>query len=53
LGYDTTFVSKESNNNNNNNNNSSKFHVIAKNASGKQIDLESDELLIAAGRIPR
>ena len=48
LGYDTTFVSKE----NNNNNNSSKFHVIAKNASGKQIDLESDELLIAAGRIP-
>ena len=50
LGYDTTFVSKE--NNNNNNNNYSKFHVIAKNASGKQINLESDELLIAAGRIP-
>ena len=48
LGYETTYVSKE----NNNNNNSSKFHVIAKNASGKQIDLESDELLIAAGRIP-
>jgi mycothione reductase len=50
LGYETTFVSKE--NNNNNNNNSSKFHVIAKNASGKQIQLDSDELLIAAGRIP-
>jgi dihydrolipoamide dehydrogenase len=50
LGYDTTFVSKE--NNNNNDNNSSKFCVIAKNSSGKQIDLESDELLIAAGRIP-
>jgi len=49
LGYDTTLVSKE---NNNNDKNSSKFHVIAKNASGKQIDLESDELLIAAGRIP-
>src|SRR5689334_2862065 len=48
LGYETTFVSKE----NNNNNNSSKFHAIAKNTSGKQIDLESDELLIAAGRIP-
>jgi mycothione reductase len=48
IGYDTTFVSKE----NNNNNNSSKFRVIAKNSSGKQIDLESDELLIAAGRIP-
>ena len=50
LGYETMFVSKE--NNNNNNNNSSKFHVIAKNASGKQIQLDSDELLIAAGRIP-
>jgi mycothione reductase len=49
LGYETTFVSKE---NNNNDNNSSKFHAIAKNTSGKQIDLESDELLIAAGRIP-
>jgi mycothione reductase len=45
LGYDTTFVSKD-------NNNSSIFHVNAKNASGKQIDLESDELLVAAGRIP-
>src|SRR5919202_930598 len=56
LGYDTTFVSKESpkakNIASNNNNNSSKFHVIAKNSSGKQIDLESDELLIAAERIP-
>ncbi|MFL6407713.1 MAG: dihydrolipoyl dehydrogenase family protein [Nitrososphaeraceae archaeon] len=48
LGYETTFVSKE----NDNNNNSSKFNVIAKNASGKQIQLDSDELLIAAGRIP-
>jgi dihydrolipoamide dehydrogenase len=48
LGYKTTFVSKE----NNNNNNSSIFHVIAKNASGKQIQLDSDEILIAAGRIP-
>src|SRR6187200_2933445 len=48
LGYETTFVSKD----NNNNNNSSKFNVIAKNASGKQIQLDSDELLIAAGRIP-
>jgi mycothione reductase len=57
LGYDTTYVSKGSPNDkntasNNNNNSSSKFHVIAKNSSGKQIDLESDELLIAAGRIP-
>jgi mycothione reductase len=50
LGYETMFVSKE--NNKNNNNNSSKFHVIAKNASGKQIQLDSDELLIVAGRIP-
>jgi mycothione reductase len=30
----------------------SKFHVLAKNSSGKHIELESDELLIAAGRIP-
>jgi mycothione reductase len=55
LGYETTYVSKEGpkdKNNSNNNNNYSKFHVIAKNASEKQIDLESDELLIAAGRIP-
>jgi dihydrolipoamide dehydrogenase len=58
LGYETTYVSKESPkdkntaSNNDNNNNYIKFHVIAKNASGKQIDLESDELLIAAGRIP-
>jgi mycothione reductase len=54
LGYETTFVTKEVLNDkySNNNNNYSKFHVIAKNSSGKQIDLESDELLIAAGRIP-
>jgi mycothione reductase len=59
LGYETTYVSKETSkdkniasNNGNDNNYYSKFHVIAKNASGKQIDLESDELLIAAGRIP-
>jgi mycothione reductase len=55
LGYETTFVTKEvlnDKNNSNNNNNYSKFHVIAKNASGKQIDLGSDELLIATGRIP-
>jgi mycothione reductase len=55
LGYETTYVSKEGpkdKNNSNNNNNYIKFHVIAKNASEKQIDLESDELLIAAGRIP-
>ena len=56
LGCEMTYVSKEGpkdkNIASNNNNNYSKFHVIAKNASGKQIDLESDELLIAAGRIP-
>jgi dihydrolipoamide dehydrogenase len=56
LGCEMTYVStegpKDKNIASNNNNNYSKFHVIAKNASGKQIDLESDELLIAAGRIP-
>ena len=49
LGYETTYVSKETSkdkniasNNGNDNNYYNKFHVIAKNASGKQIDLESD-----------
>ncbi|MGA8912685.1 MAG: FAD-dependent oxidoreductase, partial [Nitrososphaeraceae archaeon] len=31
---------------------SSQFHVLAKNTSGKSIELDSDQLLIAAGRVP-
>ncbi|MGC1931136.1 MAG: FAD-dependent oxidoreductase, partial [Candidatus Nitrosopolaris sp.] len=47
VGYETEYVSRE------NDNNSSKFHVVAKeDASGKSLELMSDQLLIAAGRIP-
>jgi dihydrolipoamide dehydrogenase len=43
LGYDTNFVSK---------NPDSKFHVVAKKSSGKSLELISDLLLVAVGRIP-
>jgi dihydrolipoamide dehydrogenase len=53
LGYEAEFVSSENNDDNNNDiNNNYKFHVIAKNPSGKSIEFDSDQLLIAAGRIP-
>jgi dihydrolipoamide dehydrogenase len=42
LGYHTESVSK----------NCSTFRVIAKNASGKKIEIESDQLLVATGRTP-
>jgi mycothione reductase len=45
LGYEAKLVSKDMNN--------GKFHVIAtKDAAGKSLELVSDQLLIAAGRIP-
>lgn len=45
LDYETEYVSRE--------NDSSKFHVIAKkDTSGKSLELVSDQLLIAAARIP-
>ena len=48
LDCETEYVSRE-----NDTNNSNKFHVEAKErASGKSIELVSDQLLIAAGRIP-
>lgn len=48
LDYETEYVSKE-----NEPNSGSKFHVIAKkDTSGKSLELVSDQLLIAAGRIP-
>ena len=48
LDYETEYVSKE-----NEPNSGSKFHVIAKkDTSGNSIELVSDQLLIAAGRIP-
>lgn len=49
LDYKTEFVSNKDRDSDSNN---SKFHVIAKNTSGKSIELYSDQLLIAAGRIP-
>jgi len=46
VGYETEYVSRQNNDNNN-------FHVIAKEgASGRSLELVSDQLLIAAGRIP-
>src|SRR5207249_9350091 len=47
--YKTEFVSNKDRDSDSNN---GKFHVIAKNTSGKSIELYSDQLLIAAGRIP-
>ena len=44
VGYETEYVSRENNN---------EFHVVAKeDTSGKSLELVSDQLLIAAGRIP-
>ncbi len=42
LGYDTERVSKQN----------GMFHTRARNSSGKTIDLESDQLLVATGRVP-
>ena len=48
VDYETEYVSRE-----NEPNSGSKFHVIAKkDTSGNSIELVSDQLLIAAGRIP-
>lgn len=45
VGYETEYVSRENDNNT--------FHVVAKeDRSGKSLELVSDQLLIAAGRIP-
>jgi mycothione reductase len=47
LGYNTESVSKHKNNNND-----EMFHVVARNPAGKILELDSDQLLIATGRIP-
>src|ERR671930_557140 len=53
LGYEAEFVTKKGcDDNSNSSNNNNKIHVIAKNSYGEQIELDSDQLLIAAGRIP-
>ena len=44
LGYNTESVSKKNNN--------GTFHIRARNSAGKTLELDSDQLLIATGRIP-
>jgi dihydrolipoamide dehydrogenase len=48
LEYEIEYVSNEDGDSDS----SSQFHVLAKNTSGKSIELDSDQLLIAAGRVP-
>ena len=48
LDYEIEYVSNEDGDSES----SSQFHVLAKNTSGKSIELDSDQLLIAAGRVP-
>jgi mycothione reductase len=48
LDHETEFVS----NKDRDSDSDSKFHVIAKNSSGKSIELYSDQLLVATGRTP-
>jgi len=42
LGYSTESVGKSN----------GMFNIVAKNSSGKRIEIESDQLLVAAGRVP-
>jgi mycothione reductase len=50
LGYNTESISKKTSNNGINNNLT--FHLVAKNSAGKSIEICSDQLLIAVGRVP-
>jgi mycothione reductase len=58
LGYETESVFKKNiggknHHDNSNNDNSNTFHVVAKNkSSGKLIEIDSDQLLVAVGREP-
>jgi mycothione reductase len=58
LGYETESVFKKNiegknHHNNSNNDNSNTFHVVAKSkSSGKLIEIDSDQLLVAVGRVP-
>ncbi|TLY09822.1 MAG: dihydrolipoamide dehydrogenase, partial [Thaumarchaeota archaeon] len=42
LGYSTESVGKSN----------GMFNIVAKNSSGKRIEIESDQLLVAVGRVP-
>ncbi len=48
LGYDVESIAE----NNNGSSDESRLHILAKNSSGNSIELESDQVLISAGRIP-
>jgi mycothione reductase len=48
LDYEIEYVSGDDGDSDSSN----QFHVLAKNTSGKSIELDSDQLLIAAGRVP-
>jgi mycothione reductase len=50
LGYNTESISKKTSNNGINNNLT--FHLVAKNSAGKSIEICSDQLLLAVGRVP-
>jgi mycothione reductase len=50
LGYNTESISKKTSNNGISNNLT--FHLVAKNSAGKSIEICSDQLLIAVGRVP-
>jgi mycothione reductase len=58
LGYETESVTKKNknigkNDGDNDNDNSNTFHIVAENKSSKKVlEIDSDQLLIAVGRIP-
>jgi mycothione reductase len=57
LGYNVESVTKKSNNlegesNGNSTDNKSIFHIVAKNKMGKLLELDSDQVLVSAGRVP-
>jgi dihydrolipoamide dehydrogenase len=52
LGFETEYVSKRKKDDDNNDDDPT-FHIIAKNSTnGKLLELDSDQLLVAVGRIP-
>ena len=58
LGYDVESIAKKSDDgkegvsNDNSISNKSIFHIIAKNKMGKSLELEADQVLVSAGRVP-
>ncbi len=52
LEYDVESVTKNSNGSSSSSNDKSIFHIVAKNKLGKSLELDSDQVLVSAGRIP-